>query len=182
MMGFDAEELLALSPADLRFLLDAADGDSVMERAAHIGLKPLTHVSHYEALSAAVPELVDRGQPFCPPIGAGQPGVSLDLTPPGTAPEPLPDGIDVVDALSQSTPEAVADLADALQKSADSGEPFIAGTFALYGHPSGAIIAVTETTTLGLQKSVFPRKLVRVALSMMAGGGKRGLLSRLLRG
>jgi hypothetical protein len=57
----------------------------------------------------------------------------------------------------------------------------MAGTFALYADPSGAVVMVTETAATGVRRDVIPRKAVKFALGLMAGKG-RGMLGRLIGG
>ena len=186
MSTFTEQELLGLDPETLRGLLDIAEGGNVMERATYLGLNPLVVPSHYVAVRAAVPELAEGTQPFSPPVGAGQPGVRSDLTPLGPDPVAPMDDQDQGEpdplGLPEPDPEGAADLAQMMADSAATGQAFMGGTFALYCDPSGAVVMVTETAA-GERTTVIPRKAVRFALSMMAGGGaKRGLLSRMIRG
>jgi hypothetical protein len=184
---FSEQELLGLDAPTLRDLLDLAEGGNVMERAAYLGLNPLVVPSHYVAVRAAVPELETGTQPFSPPIGAAQDGVRFNLTPDETEPDAPIDGQgdDAGDPLGlpEPDPAAAEDLAVMLAESAGTGRPFMAGTFALYSDPTGAVVIVTETEKSGVRRDVIPRKAVRFALSMMGGGGaKRGLLARMIRG
>lgn len=188
MTVWTREELLELDAETLRGLLDVAEGDNVMERAAYLGLEPFHSPADYEAIVAAVPELKTGTQPFSPPVGAGQTGVRSDLTPKEPTGPGLPDRVsgdlrNVSDAMSlpEPGPESAADLASMLAHSAATGEPVIAGTFALYAHPSGAIILTTETTTHGVRQDVIPKRGVKLALSLIAGKGA-GMFGRLFGG
>jgi hypothetical protein len=188
MTVWNRDELLALDAETLRGLLDVAEGDNVMERAAYLGLEPFHSPADYEAIVAAVPELKTGTQPFSPPVGAAQPGVRSDLTPTVRPAPGLPDRVaedlqHVSDemGLPEPGPEAAADLASMLARSAATGEPVVAGTFALYAHPSGAIILTTETTTHGVRQDVIPKRGVKLALSMIAGKGA-GIFGRLFGG
>lgn len=175
-VGFSAAELVALDAQTLRDLLDVASGDTPEVRAAYLGLD-VEVPEHRQAVEAAYGD----GQPYSPPIGAAQAGVSLRLTPTGPAPDapgdalpgPEPDAL----SLPEPDPAGAADMADMLAASAGTGRPFMAGTFALYSDPSGAVVIVTETETAGVRRDVIPRKAVKVALDLMAG--KHGMIGKL---
>jgi hypothetical protein len=84
--------------------------------------------------------------------------------------------------LPEPDAEGATELADAIGDSARTGRPFMAGTFALHGDPSGAVVMVTEDAAGRVRKSVVPRKIVRLALGLMAGerSGMAGFLARRL--
>jgi hypothetical protein len=185
MSTFTAAELLALSPPDLYSLLELCEGDSPVQRAAALGLDCSDPV-HREAVERACTPSVERAQAFSPPIGAAHRGVRSDLTPaeqtpadPGTA-----EGGGYAEALSlpEPDPEGARGMAELLAAAAGTGEPFMAGTFALYADPSGAVVMVTETAATGVRRDVIPRKAVRFALGLMGGGKSRGMLGRLIGG
>lgn len=186
MSTFTRHELLSLDPDTLRGLLDLAEGDNVLERSRYLGLDPFNQQTDYDAVRAAVPELTEGTQPFSPPIGAAHPGVRSDLTPTAAAmaplgvdlPGPLDDGSD--DLLPPANAEAAATMEQMLSEAAGTGRPFMAGTFALYSDPSGAVVMVTETSMAGVRRDVIPRKAVRFALSMIGGGAKRSMIGKLL--
>lgn len=184
MSTFTRDELLSLDAETLRGLLDLAEGDSVMQRCQHLGLDPFNHPADYQAVRAAVPELEEGTQPFSPAVGAGQPGVRSDLTPLG------PDPVDPVDAQGEPGPDALglpepdaaaaATIEQILKESAGTGRPFMAGTFALYSDPTGAVVMVTDTSSSGVRRDVIPRKAVKFALSMIGGGSKRSMIGKLI--
>lgn len=184
MSTFTAAELLALSPSDLYGLLEISDGADVVQRAAALGLDCSDPV-HRAAVERACTPSVERAQAFSPPIGAAQSGVRSDLTPLGrTSPtphtaegEPLGEPL----GLPEADPAAAAGMAELLAESAGTGRPFMAGTFALYSDPSGAVVMVTETDGTGVRRDVIPRKAVKFALGLM-GGRSRGMLGRLIGG
>lgn len=184
---FTRRELRELAPADLADLLrmataPEADGQP-WANAMALGLDP-TNPNDRKAVEAAWEVAGYEAEPFSPPIGAGQDGVRSDLTPTETG-QPGPDkdqGPGSGDAYGLPEPDAAgaADLADAIRNSAESGRPFMAGTFALYGDPSGAVVLVTEDAAANVRRSVVPRKVVRLALGLMAGerSGMAGFLAK----
>lgn len=185
---FTRRELRELEPGDLADLLRMAstpetDLNQPWGAAMALGLDP-TNPNDRKAVESAWEVAGYESDPFSPPIGAGQDGVRQYLTPDepdGPTPGDDQDG-GSGDALGLPEPDAAgaADLADAIGQSAASGRPFMAGTFALYGDPSGAVVLVTEDAAENVRRSVVPRKVVRVALSLMAGerSGMAGFLAK----
>jgi hypothetical protein len=184
MSVFTTAELLDLSPSDLYGLMALAPGDNPVVQAAYLGLD-CSVTEHRDAVDAALAYGDDGGQAFSPPVGAGQPGVRSYLTPAEPDPAPPVDAQDEPDSealgLPESDPEAAEGMAAMLAATAGSGVPFLAGTFALYSHPSGSVVMVTETSASGVRRDVIPRKMVKLALGLM-GGGKRSLLGKMLGG
>lgn len=190
MSTFTASELLALDAETLRGLLELAEGDDVVVRAAYLGLD-CSVPAHRAAVERAVYAGAPAPQPFSPPVGAAQPGVRSDLTPTEAPPSAPGDGhpTEVTTPENRSQPEpslpapdpgAAAALADVLAATAGTGRPFMAGTFALYSDPSGSVVMVTETAA-GQRNDVIPRKLVKLALGLMAGKGPGiGMLARMV--
>lgn len=188
--GFTRAELRQLQPTDLADLLRLADSDTPWGSAMLLGLDP-TNPNDRKAVEAAWRAAEYEPDAFTPPVGAGQPGVRSDLTPPGaepalptpgqdvapTAAESVPEGADEL-GLPPADPEGAKSLADTMGRSAATGQPFMAGTFALYADPTGAVVLVTEDADGNVKRSVVPRKAVRLGLSLMAGEG--GPLARLL--
>lgn len=176
MSTFSAPELLALDARTLRSLLDLAPDGTEVTRAAYLGLD-CSISGHRAAVERAY--AVDAE-----PAGAGQLGVRFDLTP-ESAGQPVgqsgdPEGDSDGLGLPEPDPAAAASMADILAASAGTGRPFMAGTFAMYSDPSGAVVMVTETEAGGLRRDVIPRKAVKFALGLMSG--KRGMLGRLIGG
>lgn len=50
--------------------------------------------------------------------------------------------------------------------------PILAGTFALYADPSGALVLVTDIPGRGVERNVLPAGMVRAGLAVAGGGGK----------
>jgi hypothetical protein len=181
MSLFTRAELLALDPADLLDLLDIADGNNVIEQAQSLGLDT-DDGEQWAAVLAAYQHAHGGPEAFSPPIGAGQAGVRSDLTPIEPAmPGPI-DRMDDAALVDLSDIEANRESGEALalmmDRSAVTGEPFLAGTFAMYATPSGDVVMVTEGMGMGVKKSVFPRRWVRTALGLIAGEG--GLKMKML--
>lgn len=184
MSTFTARELLGLDADTLRSLLDLAEGDSPVVRAAYLGLD-CSVSEHRAAVERAYAIDAPAAQPFSPPIGAAQPGVRSDLTPTGPAEAGQDDddyypGDDAL-GLPEPDPAAAAGILDLLNSTAGTGRPFMAGTFAMYADPSGAVVIVTETEGTGLRRDVLPRKAVRFALGLI-GGKRGGILRRMIGG
>lgn len=201
---FSRAELRQLAPGDLADLLRMAappDSDNQPWAAAMLlGLDP-TNPNDRKAVEAAWDAAGYVPDSFSAPVGAGQPGVRSDLTPTGAG-EPAPDdgmpldprgtyvalsvasdvAVDAGVGLPEPDAEGAADLADAIAESAARGRPFMAGTFALYGDPSGAVVLVTEDAAGNVKRSVVPRKIVRLALGLMSGerSGMAGFLAKRL--
>lgn len=179
MSAFTRAELLALAPHDLADLLAMSEGDNVLRKAEELGLDPWGSPADYEAVKAAVPGWECPGDPDGPVIGAGQLGVRSDLTPnpqePATPTGGQGDPLGEALGLPEPDPAAAADMAEILRTSAGTGEPFMAGTFALYAAPDGSVVMVTETTAHGIRRDVIPRKAVKFALGMMAGKAPFGM-------
>lgn len=182
MTMFTRAELLDLEPEDLAELLDVADGSDPMEKAESLGLN--LHDVHEKV--AWLRALKSRDMPvpesYSPPIGAGQPGVRQDLTP-GEAAElvaatgdPVPVTLDL--GAVEADPTGAREIALLMDRSAETGEPFLGGTFAMYAAPNGDVWMVTEGIGDGVRRSMIPRKWVRAALQLMAGEG--GMKSRML--
>lgn len=184
MTTFDPHELLSLDPPTLRGLLDLAPGDTEIVKAAYLGLD-CSISEHRAAVERAYALHSEPLQAFSPPIGAGRSGVNDTLTPERPAeqtggdghPEDPEDGL----GLPEPDPAAAAGMAEILASTAGTGRPFMAGTFALYSDPSGAVVMVTETDNAGVRRDVIPRKAVRFALGLMSGK-RGGLLGRLIGG
>jgi len=178
---FSRTELRALSPSDLGDLLRLTGDDNVWEAAMSLGLDP-TNPNDRKAVEAAWWAVGYEPDPYSPPIGAGQAGVRSDLTPVEPAmPGPI-DGMDDAALVDLSDIEANRESGEALalmmDRSAVTGEPFLAGTFAMYATPSGEVVMVTEGMGMGVKKSIFPRRWVRTALGLIAGEG--GLKMKML--
>lgn len=198
MTTFTRAELRALPPSDLADLIrmaiepgdDWSATDTAWKAAMTLGLDP-TNPNDRKAVEAAWRATSEVPESFSSPVGAGHPGVRSDLTLPGaepalptpgqgvapTAAESVPEGADEL-GLPPADPEGARTLADTMARSAATGQPFMAGTFALYADPTGAVVLVTQDADGNVKRSVVPRKAVRLGLSLMAGEG--GPLSRLL--
>jgi len=183
MTTFTRAELRGLDPQDLADLIGLAEGSTPFECAQSLGLDP-TNPNDRKAVEAAVAVRWPGEQSFSPPIGAGEEGVRSDLTPadPQPATPDTGEGDDSTDALGlpQPDPEAAADMAELLRISSGTGKPFMAGTFAMYSDPSGAVVLVTEDQAGNVRRSVIPTKAVSFALGLMAGKRPGGMLGRLL--
>lgn len=171
MSTFTPAELLELDAADLRGLLEIAEGDTHAARARHLGLDP-----HHPAHVAAV-ERAYGIESYSPPIGAAQTGVRSDLTPTEQAPDTPDDDQDQADGDPQTLSD-VADFQRGMAESVRTGQPFFAGTFAMYGHPSGAVVLVTEDQCGEVRQRVIPRKAVKAGLGIMSGKGIGRLFGR----
>jgi len=179
MSTFTRAELRALPAADLADLIKMAEpdpartwGDPFWDRAIAIGLDP-TNPNDRRVVEAAASVAGDVPESFSAPIGAGQDGVRSDLTPNEPAPTAPTDGDQDADDDGLGVPEAdpagAAELRAAMEMSAVNGRPFMAGTFAMYADPSGAVVLVTEDAGMNVRRTVIPRKVVRIALQFMAG-------------
>lgn len=174
---FSRQELRALDPADLRGLLELADGDTDLQKAMALGLDP-TSPSDREAVIRAM-GILPNGVP-----DAGESDVRFDLTPdgPGEPADPSGQGTPSSEALvpADSDPVAAASIRDAMLASVQTGEPFFAGTFALYATPRGEIVCVTQDQQGIVKRSVVPRRAVQMALALIAGErtGVAGMLAR----
>lgn len=62
-------------------------------------------------------------------------------------------------------------ISEAMTRSVATGQPFLAGTFAIYGHPTGAIVVVTDEKNRGVERNTIPPALVKMTLQMASGGG-----------
>lgn len=51
-------------------------------------------------------------------------------------------------------------------ESAPEPAPLVSGSFAIYEGPKGAVILVTEIPGRGIERKVFPGKLVAMAMKM----------------
>lgn len=183
---FSRDELRALDPETLRGLLDLAEGDTDWKRAMSLGLDPTNPRDRMAVLTAL--ETADDRAPmtFSAPVGAGESGIRSDLTgdaagAPAVGDDQGPGSSDGY-GLPQPDAEGAADLARAIATSAERAEPFMAGTFALYGDPSGAVVLVVEDAAGNVKRSVVPRKIVRLALGLMSGerSGMAGFLAKRL--
>lgn len=182
---FNRFELRALAPADLADLLRMAaapDSDNQPWGAAMLlGLDP-TNPNDRKAVEAAWDAAGYLPDPYSPPIGGSENGVRSDLTPDILAGQDADEEMDLSDGLPQPDPEGALAVGAMLEKSRTTGEPFMAGTYALYADPSGAVVMVTEDATGHVRRSVVPRKVVKLAIGLMAGErqGKNGMLLRVL--
>jgi hypothetical protein len=180
---FTRAELRALPPTDLADLLRLAEGDTPIAAAVTLGLDPKSP-EDCRAVEAAVLAIIDQDEAYSPPIGADPAGVRSDLTP------AVPEGPDRSAALAeqgltdlgavQADPTGARELALMMDRSAATGEPFLAGTFALYAAPTGDVVMVTEGIGEGVRRSVVPKRWVRTALGLMSGEGAGGMKGRIL--
>lgn len=183
---FSRDELYALAPADLHDLLVLADGDGIPEQAAALGLDVYGNPSDCLAVMAAVPDWPGLPSPSVRDNAAAQSGVNSGLTPESTAPEPPTtgdgEGSDDAQGLPEPDPAGAASLADLMAATAGTGQPFMAGTYALYADPTGAVVLVTQDPDGSVRRSVVPAKMVRLALALMAGETPKGfgLIGKLL--
>jgi hypothetical protein len=177
---FTRDELLALPAPDVCDLLGLVEGDTMVDRATKLGFD----LSYREDEEAVLRALAPVDQPYSPPIGADSEGVRSDLTP--AVPEDRAPSLPVIDqdlsdlAMMDASPEAAMDIAEMMDRSASTGEPFLAGTFAMYAAPDGSVVMVTEGTPPldGVRRSVVPKRWVRSALQLLAGEG--GLKAKML--
>ncbi len=80
----------------------------------------------------------------------------------------------------QNAAETARTIGNILKESAQTGEPFMEGTFALYADPSGAVVIVTENPERGVERHTIPPQFVRLVLSL---GRQRSFpLRNILRG
>lgn len=181
MGEFTRAELRELAPGDLADLIGLAEGETPWECAMTLGLDP-TNPNDRKAVETAVAARWDVPEPFSPPIGAGQPGVRSDLTPAVQEPATPMRGQDAGELVDLGTIEAdgmtARTLAEMMDQSVISGEPFMGGTFAMYAAPDGSVVMVTEGIGDGVRRSVIPRQWVRTALSLAAGEG--GIKNKML--
>jgi hypothetical protein len=184
MSTFTRSELRELAPADLADLIELAEGRTPYECALALGLDP-TNPNDREAVDAAV-----RSRDWTHPTGgpasaAGQEGVRSDLTPAPAEPAPPIDGTpeDFAEAMGLPEPSehAADDMALLLGRSIATGEPFMAGTFALYAVPDGSVVLVTEDPQGDVKRAVVPPKVVKASVALMTGKGPKGMLGRMLR-
>lgn len=182
---FSRDELRALAPADLRGLLELADGETEWQKAISLGLSPTNPRDRVAVIKALESEELPS-ESFSAPIGAGDSGVRSDRTPdepePATAVDRMPDQEEQALSLPEADPEAAADIAAKMQASAATGSPFVAGTFALYATPKGDVVVVVEHQDGTVTRPVIPKKMVRLALGMIAGEQKgiAGIIARKL--
>jgi hypothetical protein len=182
IMPFTRHELLALPATDLGDLLRLTGVDDVWEAARALGLDPAEYYDRHAVERAWWAKGLEP-DPFGPVIGSDPEGVRRDLTPTDPADRTGVDGnpdqaiIDL--GTIEATPDGARDIAAMMDASVASGEPFMAGTFAMYAAPDGSVVMVTEGIGEGVRRSVVPRRWVRSALQLMAGEGG-GLKMRML--
>jgi hypothetical protein len=193
MSTFTRTELRELPPADLGDLLRMTHLDNLWEAAMALGLDP-TNPFDRKATETAWETVGYEPDPYSPPVGAGQAGVSADLTPVVTGvPTPVhAEAVAVARALGDAEPadlelpepdpEAADYLRVLMAESVDSGEPFVAGTFAAYADPSGAVILVTEDKDGVVTRAILPRRIVKIGIGLISGErrGLAGLIARKL--
>jgi hypothetical protein len=180
---FTRGELLELSADDLGDLLRLVERDTVWEAAVVLGLD-VRDMTDRHAVERAWWAKGYEPEPYGPVIGADSEGVRSDLTP--AVPEDRAPSLPVIDqdlsdlATMDASPEAAMDIAEMMDRSASTGEPFLAGTFAMYAAPDGSVVMVTEGTPPldGVRRSVVPKRWVRSALQLLAGEG--GLKAKML--
>lgn len=170
---FSRQELRELDPADLRGLLELADGETDLQKAMSLGLDPTSPVDR-DAVIRAMGTVSDQGP------DAGESGVRLDLSPNAPGGPAHPDGLDTPSSTALAPAETAASIRDKMAASAATGDPFMAGTFALYAAPSGELVLVTQDQQDRVNRSVVPRKAVQMALALIAGEktGVVGMLAR----
>lgn len=181
---FTSSELIALAPGDLAELIEMAEGSTPEECAASLGLD-LSDARQRDAVSAAVKARGWVIEPEGPVIGGSQDHIRENLMSDESAGHgPTGDGerdlAELTDALrgdlSGDEPALGSpdELAAALAESQATGRPFIAGTFAAYAMPDGGVVLVTEDPTGNIRRDVFPAKMVRLVLGLMAGKAPKG--------
>lgn len=175
---FTRGELLALPSSDVADLLGLVEGVDVVDRAYKLGFNLLQLEDRIAVLRATE----GTPEPYSPPIGSLPDGVRSNLTP--AVPEDRSPSLDVVDqdlsvlGTMGPSPEVALDIAAMMDRSVETGEPFLAGTFAMYAAPDGSVWMVTEGIGDGIRRSQVPRKWVRAALQLVAGEG--GLKAKML--
>lgn len=180
---FTRTELRELPPSDLADLLRLTGNDNVWGAAQQLGLD-VANAFDRMAVQAAWDVAGYELDPYSPPIGSDPEGVRSDLTP------AIPEGPDRSAAMAeqgltdlgavQADPTGARELALMMDRSAATGEPFLAGTFALYAAPTGDVVMVTEGIGEGVRRSVVPKRWVRTALGLMSGEGAGGMKGRIL--
>lgn len=174
---FSRQELRALDPADLRGLLELADGNTDLQKAMSLGLDP-SSPSDREAVIRAMGTVSDG------PPDAADSGVRFDLTPDdlGQPADPSGQGVPSSEALlpAEGDATAAASLREMMRISAATDQPFFAGTFALYASPKGSVWLVTEDPQGMVKRTEVPRRAVQMALALIAGErtGVAGMLAR----
>lgn len=184
MGAFTRQELRELNPADLRGLLELADGETDLQRAMTLGLDPSNPHDRMAVLRAyeTVPE--DVPTPFSQVIGTDADAVRLNRTADERGPAAPVDGqgggVPAALTAAEGSLAAATDIRAAMRESAVTGRPMFAGTFALYGTPNGEVVLVTEDQAGDVKKSVVPRQAVKMALALIAGErtGLAGLVAR----
>jgi hypothetical protein len=193
MSTFTRTELRELPPADLGDLLRMTRLDNLWEAAMALGLDP-TNPFDRKATETAWETVGYEPDPYSPPVGAGQTGVSADLTPvvPGVPTPVHAEAVAVARVLGDAAPadlelpepdpEAADYLRVLMAESVDSGKPFVAGTFAAYADPSGAVILVTEDKDGVVTRAILPRRIVKIGIGLISGErrGLAGLIARKL--
>lgn len=182
---FQVDELCELMPAELADLIDAADGDTIEAQCMALGMD-LSDPRQREAVSAALAYRQWQPEPEGAVIGADQDHIRENLMPDESAGHgPTGDGEtdlrELTEALSadlsgeQPALGSADDLRAALDESIASQQPFLAGTFAAYGTPDGGVVLVTTDPQDNIRRDVFPPKIVKLVLGLMAGKAPRGL-------
>lgn len=184
MGAFTRQELRELDPADLRGLLELADGDTDLQRAMSLGLDPTHPRDRLAVFTAMETAAEDVPTPFSQVIGADADGVRKIRTANDQQPADPVDGQGggSSGALlpAEGSLETAASIKQAILASAFSGQPFFAGTFAVYGTATGEIVLVTEDQHGEVKKTCVPKNVVRMSLALIAGErtGVAGLLAR----
>lgn len=184
MGAFTRQELRELDPADLRGLLELADGETDLQRAMALGLDPSHPKDRLAVFTAMETAAEDVPTPFSQVIGTDADAVRLNRTADEREPAAPVDGqgggTSAALMAAEGSLAAATDIRAAMQESAVTGSPMFAGTFALYATPKGEVVLVTEDPAGDVKRSVVPRQAVKMALALIAGErtGLAGLVAR----